>query len=173
MIIIAFDASINNTGYAIADSEIKDSPKSLLKSGTLKIIKPDSVTLVEKVAILAVEVDNLCKFFKPDVIIIEKALAYAYKGRKNYYGKALNVNSMALNALSVGVIAGAVSKHSVNIKFVSAQEWKGMQRKEVTRLVVNNEYNLKLKRVNNDEVDAIGIASWYRRELKFKKMMRK
>lgn len=171
MIVIAFDASIVHTGYAVIDTGIKILPKSLLDSGTISAKKDDDLTA--KVVLLGHKIEELCKTHKPDAIVIERAEAFAYKGRKNLYGKSLNVDSMAKNALSVGVIAGIASLYCADIVFVSAQTWKGMQRKEVTRLVVNNEYGLKLKRVNNDESDAIAISGWYRRELKFKKMMRK
>ena len=141
MIIIAFDSSISSAGYAVIDTKISDLPSSLIESGTIRSKRESNLT--EKVVLLGDYVSKLCKLYNPEAIIIEKAESFTYAKTTKYTGKGLNRAAMAKNNISVGVIAGIASQYCVNIVFVSAQDWKGMQRKEVTRMVVNNEYNLK------------------------------
>ncbi len=168
MIIMAFDASINNTGYAVIDTDKPTKPESRICSGTIKYSTDN--TTEGKSVLLGHNVAELCQLHKPDVVLVEKAEAITYARSMKYTGKTLNAGSMALNSYSAGIIAGVATQYCVNLVLVSAQTWKGLQKKAVTRLIVNNEYKINLKRVNGDEADAIAIASWYVRELRMQKL---
>jgi len=196
MRILAIDASINNIGWAVLDTEQDiDRGEGLLGSGTLRtkmkgdaervfeikellleLIKRNNQDFPEKPPMIDVDPaeqpyskqhEAVIQARRIDVVIIEKPEGFSYdRNVSRRSGKSMTKKSLGQNNFAVGIIAASLVGCVEQIEFVSAQIWKGKQRKSVTRNIVNTIFNLKLEEKNNDESDAIGIGCWRGRRLK-------
>lgn len=195
MRILTIDASINNIGWAVLDSnEDIDGGHGLLGSGTLRtkkkgdpervfeirellkeMVKRNNQGFPEKIPIVDLDPaentysdlnEAMIKERHINLAIIEKPDGHSYsRSISQSTGKAMNKKALGQNNFAVGIIAATLAEHVDAIEFVSAQEWKGSQRKSITRMIVNNQFGLKLEDKNNDESDAIGIGCWKIRQL--------
>ena len=196
MRILAIDASINNIGWAILDSDQAiDNGEGLLGSGTLRTklkTDPDRVREINELLGALIKwnnqdfpteppvfdidptetLDNLqSRAFKEQrriaIAIIEKPEGFTYQRHVSQRsGKSMTKQAMGQNNFAVGIIAASLLGRVDTIEFVSAQQWKGTQQKSVTQMIVNSQFNLSLEAKNNDESDAIGIGCWKIRRIK-------
>ncbi len=196
MRILAIDSSIKNIGWAVLDTSADiDGGKGLLGSGTLRTKKTGDAERVYEIRELLMrlikrnnqdfpaktslmDIDPVSQPYSKqneaalslrriELAIIEKPEGFSYDRHvSRRSGKAMNKKALGQNNFAVGIIAAVLSQHVDGIEFVSAQTWKGTQRKPVTRMIVNNTFGLKLEAKNNDESDAIGIGCWKGRRLR-------
>lgn len=202
MRILAIDASINNIGWAILDSEMDiDGGQGLLGSGTLRtkkkgdaervleigellraMIKLNNQDFPNKTPIMDIDPaenpyskqhEAAVKSLRIGIAIIEKPEGFTYdRNVSRRTGKAMILKALAQNNFAVGIIAASLLGLVDKIEFVSAQTWKGKQRKSVTRMIMNNIFGLKLVDKNNDESDAIGIGCWRARRFKLEQKIK-
>jgi len=67
-----------------------------------------------------------------------------------------------------------VLRYCPSIRFLSAQDWKGMQAKIITLRLVNDIYKLDLDpKTDHNEADAIGIGRWHISQIRFQQKLNK
>lgn len=163
---ISIDPSIVNTGIANFDETKRaNDPSALRWYGVIKTKKKTS--LGDKIIDLHNQLHDLMIKFKEHhtKVIIERPDSFTYQKRMSYEGKDLNYDAINKNNIAVGVIASTMIQFADEILFFTATEWKGKQSKQVTLMVINAEYGLKLTKSQHDMADAIGLGKWWLRQV--------
>jgi len=165
MKIISIDSSIAKIGWAVLNDTKSVGPEMLVGYGTIKIPSGD---INFKTQIITKELVKIIQKYNPEKALIETAKPFTY-GRSTRYGKPLNQKAMAKNNVAVGIITTVCQTRGMMTRHMSAQEWKGNQKKEITRWVVNATYDIKILKSHNDEADAIKMGQWF---IEYERFMR-
>lgn len=154
MVILSIDSSIAKIGWAAMDDSKPVGATMLKGSGTLKI---PAIGLGEKTQKISESIQKLIEDYGAEAAVIEKPEPFTY-GRSKRYNRPLNQKSMAKNNIAVGIISAACAGKGLETHFLSAQDWKGSQQKELTIFNVNTLFNTKITKSKHDEADAIKMG---------------
>ena len=144
--ILAFDPSINYTGWACLSNSDK-----LRESGLIKTWSGgDKGSDLDRLRTLMFNVQDLCEEYTPSYVVIED---YQWRhtdrtGRNKDYLKKL---IWAISACMLGVPEG------IPITLLRPQEWKGTKNKDKTKLECRAIFRVD-KKINDNTCDAIMMA---------------
>lgn len=155
MIYIAFDPSLNVTGYAVLDSEQKDQAALLFTGQFTTRGETDEEKLESLYVGLRNAVLSRLAFNDGIMVFIERPTGFSFARSRGLAGKQLNQVALQKNCLAVGVIFALFRGHDCEVKFISPAEWKGRVSKEQTSQVATLIYGVK---VGEHARDAIAIA---------------
>lgn len=143
---LGIDPSTKATGYCIMNED-----KIILESGTL--YPGDDVTFEEMLHFKYTAIQSLIT--KYNVVGI---------GCENQF-KGPNVLTLIQLSRVTGIVQLLAAQHDIPIELYQPASWrkvfhgKGNAKKEDTLDLVNETYQLGLKKKHNDQADAIGIAA--------------
>lgn len=164
MIYIAFDPSLNVTGYAVLDSERKDRDALLFAGQFTSKGETDEEKLESIYVGLWDNVLSRLPVIDDALAYIERPTGWSFKRSRGLdfiqdgkliAGKQLNQVALQKNCLAVGVIFALFRGHDVDVKFISPAEWKGRVSKAQTSQVATLIYGVK---VGEHARDAIAIC---------------
>lgn len=150
--LLACDPSINFNGIAIFNNDNKLTEHFLIQGkGNTEQEKIKSILLKLMFIIANREIDT---------IVLEKPPTITYN-RSKYYTKTLNAGAIQKLNMVVGAITGYISVTFPDIKLITVDvlQWKGRQKKEVTRMNAQMLYKVTTKNMNI--TDAIMLGHWY------------
>ena len=157
--LLSIDCSINNNGIAV-----------FFDHGVLldyDLIKSTGNTEQEKIQSIVRKIDNCLGIYLISTVLIEKPPTITYN-RSSKFNKVLNAKSIQKLNMVVGAIIGFVSVRYPDIEIVTADvlQWKGRQKKEVTRMNAKMLYKVETNDMN--VTDAIMLGHWYISQQKMK-----
>ncbi len=167
MKLLSIDTSIAKIGWAVLDDQYPIGEKMLKGYGTIKI---PAMAISEKTRNITIAIKEIIEKYTPDEAVIETPKPFTY-GRSKRYNRPLNQKAMAKNNIAVGVITSTCATLGLTTHHLSAQDWKGNQKKEVTLWAVNQTYSLNIKKSHNDEADAIKMGQYLIEEKRIERMI--
>lgn len=150
--LLSVDCSINNNGIAVFDNDNKLTEHFLITGrGNAE---------QEKIKSILIDLTHAVRMYEIDTIVLEKPPTITYNRAAKAY-KTLNADAMQKLNMVVGAITGYVSVTFPDIKLIAVDvlQWKGRQKKEVTRMNAQMLYKVTTKNMNI--TDAIMLGHWY------------
>lgn len=151
-LIISFDPSINNTGYALGqDSKI-------LNSGVIKTKVEDGWGRLAQLSQGIKKTIGKKGNKVPELAIVEIPGTFTYARTANYKGKSLNQMQMQKLNMAVGVVLLTLTDWGIPFEVVEAHLWKGGRHKEMDMLLARQHTGKQT--ITHDEADAIMLCVW-------------
>lgn len=151
--LVAFDPSINYTGYAIHNGN------KIVKYGVLKTKGNDKI---QKLYDLELQVNELLTKNLITQAVVEEPGSFFYK-RKTKYGTAITPKQLSDALIKCNMayshICTKLLDWSINTVSVIARDWKGGRTKAVDMILASDEIGVKIK--TDHEADAIMLCVWY------------
>lgn len=168
MIVLSIDSSISNIGWAVLDDTETVGSKMLKGSGTLKI---PNLKMASKAKKIMDGITSLIDQYDTEVAVIERPMSFTY-ARTSRYTRSLNQSAMAKNNIAVGIISATCIGRGLETHYMSAQDWKGKQPKEVTIQAVNILFGTTITKSKHDEADAIKMGQVFIEDRRYEKLIK-
>lgn len=141
--LLTIDPSISDLGWAVGQEN-----GNLNDFGHFRTYSEWS--LERRVQTIQEEIQNLVDEWDVDLIIYEWPEAFRYS----------HGTQGVQTFLRMGLAFGAfLTIRDIEFEQVTPREWKGQQKKEETKLLVNNRYDVDIK--NSNSADAVGLYDYW------------
>lgn len=155
-IIIAFDPSIVDTGFAVVRG------RRLICSGVIRLKSSDPVPL--RLALLMDKAEDLLSSYRPAKCLIEKAPHFSYERSTNRWsGKELNFKDILKNGYATAILLALGAKYCSSVLELEAHLWKKIQgrsmgKNEMILFAMQMCPELKTKKLSSHEAEAVCMA---------------
>jgi len=147
--LLAIDPGTRKAGYAIFEN-------GLYLCSDVIIIKNKKLTWLQRVDFIIIEITQLLKHFKIDIVVIEEPQLFigSRKGRA-----ASNSGSVLKLTALVHSIRIICRIKKIKVYLIPVRKWKGTVPKAITQKRIKRHLGIDITQL--DESDAVGLGLWY------------